>query len=450
VFKWKDTNGPYMSTFDSLYSLKEDKVDVVFAGPSYTYHTMNPASYWENYGIAAFTMSISAQDKNSTVASIREVLKTQTPDIVMIDASGIFIEEHAIKGNVYRNTISMKLSANSIELVNKSIDTEDKIDYILRWPIVHTRYKELERYDFEQYKPSLYTMGYIYSFSSQAREASMDVFMVKDEIEISETSKAWVSELSELAEQYNFELIFYLTPGVADGDWRRIINNFASYLNEKEITFIDYDKTILAREIDYENDFLDYRHMNTYGSEKIVAYTAEYLKSHYEIADHRGESGYDAWNEAVAYKKHIFLDMDVMGFQNTEYDSIVELANKVATADNLILLVSLEGDYMQSSCNIADTLNALGINVSDYEHGSAYVIENRTLIKTLNESEVYTIRANNAEIMEINRIVSDNNDYVTNISVGTQYYRNTPNNIDGMYLFIYDTMTEKVIFNMCL
>lgn len=448
VFKWKDTNGPYMSTFDSLYSFKEDKVDVVFAGPSYTYHTMNPASYWEKYGIASFTMSISGQDKNSTVASIREVLKTQTPDIVMIDASGILFEEHAVKGNLYRNTISMKLSANSIALVNKSIDEDSRMDYILRWPIVHTRYKELERYDFEQYMPSKYSMGFIYAFDSEAREASMDVFTITDELEISDTSKDWVRELRELSDQYDFELMFYLTPGVAEGDTRRTINGFASYLKENEITFIDFDKTTLAREVDYENDYTDYRHMNYYGSEKVVEYTAEYLKTHYEIADHRGESGYDAWNEAVAYKKQVLLDMDVMGFQNTEYDSVVELANKVATADNLILLVSLEGDYMQSPYNIADTLNTLGINVSDYEHGSAYVIENRTLIKTLNESEVYTIRANSAEIMEISRIVSNGNDYVTNVSVGTQYYRNTPSNIDGMYMFIYDTLTEKVIFNL--
>jgi len=448
VFKWKDTNGPYLSTFDSLYALDNNTVDVVFAGPSYTYQTMNPATYWDDYGISAFTMSISGQDKNSTVASIREVLKTQTPDIVMIDASGALFDKHAIQGNLYRNTISMKLSANSIALVNKSIDPEDRMDYILRWPIIHTRYKELQKYDFEQYNPSIYSMGYNYLFTSFEREASLDAFLITDEVEVSETNKAWVSELSELSEQYKFELIFYLTPGVAEGEARKTINGFESYLKENDITFIDYNKTPVTREIDYEKDFVDYCHMNYYGSEKIIAYTAEYLKSNYEIADHRGESGYDAWNEAVAYKKQVLLDMDVMGFQNTEYDSIVELANKVATADNLIMVVSLEGDFMHSSCNIVDALDVLGINVTDYEHSAAYIIENKTLTRTLTNSEVYRIKVNSADTMQINRIVSNTNDYVTNVSVGLNYYRNDPDNIDGMYMFIYDTLTDKVIFNV--
>ncbi|MCQ2493309.1 MAG: hypothetical protein MJ104_01800 [Lachnospiraceae bacterium] len=442
IFRWKDTNGPYVSTFDSLYSQNEDVADVVFAGPSYTYVTMNPAQFWEEYGMAAFNMAISGQDKNSTVASLREVLKTQTPDIVLIDASGTLFDEHEVQSNVYRNTISMKLSANSFKLINASVKPEDRLDFYLRWPIIHTRYKELERYDFIQNPTSIYTAGYMYEWGCYERAASMDVFTVTDSFELSETNKAWIDELVEMSKQHDFELIFYLTPGIGDGDWRRIINGVKDYLDELGITFLDMDKDYIMVGVDFATDFNDYRHMNYFGGVKVTKYVAEYLKAHYDISDHRGEEGYELWETAAMYRKHIVAWNHVSAMQDP-----VDVAQSVAGIDNLIVVVSLEGNYMDSECNIADTLEAFGIDPQAMQTGGTWVIENGQLTRSFDNTDIYRIKFNNIDTMEISRIISSSGYYLTNVTMDQNYYRNTILNTDGMYLFVYDKVTDKVLCN---
>lgn len=442
ILKWKDTNGDYLSTFDSLYSLEKDEVDVVFAGPSYTYQTMNPAQFWEDYGISAFTMSISGQDKNSTVASIREVLKTQSPDVVMIDVSGTLFDEHAIQGNVYRNTISMKLSANSINLVNKSIAAEDRMDYWLRWPIIHTRYKELKRYDFVQYKPSIYSMGFNYMFNVYGREFSQDVFTVKDSFEISEKNKAWIDELYAMSQEKGFELVFYLTPGVADGDGRRTINGVADYLKELDITFIDLDKTELVQKIDYSKDFADYRHLNYYGSVKQVKYIAEYLQENYGIADHRGDEGYEAWDSAVRYKTAVLTENGELANGDP-----VEVARNMMQLDDVVIVVSVEGNYNQAESNIADTLEILGLTIQNEQLGETWVIEDGIVTYDSSESGIYRTKVNGADTMEVYRVTGGWDKYVARIFIGNDCKRGDIYNIDGMYMFVYDKVTDKCIIN---
>ena len=38
-------------------------------------------------------------------------------------------------------------------------------------------------------------------------------------------------------------------------------------------------------------------HLNYSGSQKASAYLAQYLPEHTSLQDHRGEAGYEAWDE---------------------------------------------------------------------------------------------------------------------------------------------------------
>ena len=78
VLSWKDTNGNYMSTTKQLYETDDNLIDVVFMGSSHCYCGIYPAVLWEDAGIAAFDMSTSGQDRNSTYHMLAELLKTQS------------------------------------------------------------------------------------------------------------------------------------------------------------------------------------------------------------------------------------------------------------------------------------------------------------------------------------------------------------------------------------
>ena len=167
IFSWKETSGENKSSVQALYEIGDkDRVDVVFIGPSFTYSLANPAILWDDYGIASFNLGVSGQDTEAAYTSILEVLKTQTPEVVMVDFSATMTEGYQVESNRYRNMLAYRLSKENYELIDKLTETfDEKKDFLLRWPIVHTRYKELQRYDFEQYMPSIYTLGFCYDWT---------------------------------------------------------------------------------------------------------------------------------------------------------------------------------------------------------------------------------------------------------------------------------------------
>jgi len=462
VLKWKDTNGDYLSTFESLYSLEKDEVDVVFVGPSFTYQTMNPAVFWQDYGISSFTMSVSGQGKDSAVAGIKEVLKTQTPKVVMVDASEALFDKYEVRGNLYRNTISMDLSVNNIELISDTVDPDERMDYVLRWPIVHTRYKELKKYDFVQNQASIATLGYRYVFDIIPRSGGVETNPTNEAVEISETNKVWVDELEQLAKENNFELVFYVTPGAIYGDYRLIINGFAAYLEQKSIAFIDMDKTELAAELDYSTDFTDYRHVSYFGSRKVMRYIAGYLAANYVLYDHRGEEGYSAWKVAVDYMEHCIADYEIINAQNVDsYD--VNFVNSVFTIDSsdtiakytdgkdsLVVVIALEGDYMNASPDIKNLVMSLGLSEQEYQSKGTWIFDGNSEIGCLYDVGTFRLKINESENLIVERKISILEDYTTLVSIGDSVYRETIYNNSGAYVFIYDKTTETVVCNSYL
>lgn len=148
VLSWKDTAGNYLSSVQQLYHTPEQTMDVVFMGSSHCYCSIYPEYLWRDYGYSAFDMAVSGQDKSANYYSLLELLKTQSPQVVFVEAYALLYDGYSQEGNAYRNLLSMKNSVNQFRLIREAADEEKQMDYLLRWPIVHTRYAELTRYDF--------------------------------------------------------------------------------------------------------------------------------------------------------------------------------------------------------------------------------------------------------------------------------------------------------------
>lgn len=445
VFKWKDTHGNYLSSFDALYSLDDNKVDVLFLGPSFTYCSVNPAKMWEEYGISVFNMSVSGQDKGSTISCIKEVSKTQSPKIVLVDVSGTLFDTHAILANIYRNTITMRLGKNNLEHINSMVDREDRLDYYLRWPIVHTRYKELERYDFEQNYEEIYSMGFFYCLNVTERGWINDPYYIEDVKEISDVNKKWIDNLEALSKENQFELIFYLTPGAVLTERRDEINGITQYLNSKNIKFIDFDKTDIVGDLDYSRDFLDYSHLSYFGAEKVSSYFGRYLTDNYDLKDHRDEPGYEAWHNSENFYNHKKTDISVQSAADP-----ITIAQLVSGVDNMDIVISLEGNFRDANCNVNDTFEALaGEYVEIPKEGGTWIFEDGKLSSVLGSDEEYMTKLNKAEFLEVRREADTDSYYYTNVTLGNKEFRSEDYHIDGMYMFVYDKLTKQEICRVC-
>lgn len=446
IFMWKDTAGSYMSSTESFYAINDkDRVDVLFVGPSYSYHSMNPASLWQKTGIASFAMTISGQDKKAAYSYVKEVLKTQTLKVVVVDYSEAIADTYAVKSNLYRNLLSMKLSKENYEMIDSIVEEkEDVLSYLLRWPIVHTRYKELSEYDFEQYQPSIYSLGHLYSFDIVSWKLDETVAACEEKTPISENNKIWVDNLTALAKENGFELLFTFTPCSLSLENKKIINGFEEYLDEQGLAYINFDKKSEEAGIDTELHYVDHGHMNHYGSEKVMAYLADYFAGHYSLEDHRGDEDYEPWERAVEYEEHVLAKQKCSNAVNALY-----LADVTSKLEEVTVVLSLEGDFMGVELDVLSLFDALGIPADDLEQGGTWVIENGEVLARLPGDTLssYTQKMSASTLLSVRRQLNSEGNAVLELSVGQEKYQAVSVYQYGVYFMVYDKMTNEPLVN---
>lgn len=433
VLSWKDTTGEYLSATQQLYATEDDLIDVVFMGSSHCYCGINPSVLWETYGISAFDMSVSGQDKNSTYYSLKEVLKTQSPKVVCIDLWGIFYEEHMVESNVYRNMLAMKTSSNSIDLVQSYVDEEERMDYYLRWPIIHTRYRELTEYDFLQYELSIYGRGFNASF--KRNPAPPIDCSVKESSTIGEENKKWIDDLKQLSEEEDFELIMFFAPTSLNARDQKVLNGVADYLDKQEIAFVNFNHLVEETGLDVNADFSDNTHLNTYGAEKITSYFGEYLVENYEFTDHRGDEQYYLWDECSSYLEHKAFENELQNKMELE-----EYLDKIAEFEDLTVVISLDGNYQDSTLNLKAVTDSFGISEPEYYLGGKWIYENGNIIYYMNNgvAEQYTYELSETQTLRLWNVSGSLHQIAIDGEPMSSVY-------NGLSVVVYDKYMNRVI-----
>lgn len=436
VLSWKDTSGDYLSSTQQLYATQDNLMDVVFLGSSHVYCGVNPAVLWEEHGISAFDMAVSGQDRDSTFHTLKEVLKTQSPQVVCVDLYGLLYEEQDILGNVYRNMLSMKTSANSVELVHDYVEKEDRMDYILRWPIIHTRYQELTKYDFISNEPSVYGRGFVPTYEFGESYYPEEALACTDAAPLDENARVWLDEFIQLSDEEGFELVAFLAPMYLDGTDQRILNGAYEYLGGFGIEVIDFNKLSAQLKLDYQKDFCDNSHLNRFGADKLTAYFGNYLTETYELADHRGDSAYAMWDENSDWVAHQDFAYELKKVK--EWDKYIE---KVATYDeDMIVILSFDGIYKESTLNLQAAADAFGIPKEQYELGGKWIFEDGECVYYMDSTvtKPYT-----RELSEFNTLWMEHNaSSLDQIQINGEAHGCAYN---GLTVIVYDKITHRVV-----
>lgn len=436
VLRWKDTTGGYLSSIDQLYNTDEDLIDLVFMGSSHCYYGIYPELLWEEKGIAGFDLAVSAQDKDSTYYQLKELLKTQHPRVVVVDIYGICHEKHLVESNVYRNYLSMKFSPNSIAHILAYGEPEKQKDLLARWPIIHTRYRELKEFDFVPYEPSIIGRGSLITWNTTAVEENNGINHCETIQPLSEKNREWVQNLIALSREENFELVFSLIPWKREDEKQTIINGFKEYIRGEEIAFLDFTELTEELDICSETDWSDAEHLNARGAQKLTRYLGEYLTAQYEFPDRRGDAKYCQWDEALErYHQLEMLEQLNHAADLEEYLSIL------TEIPEITCILSLEGNYANSSTGIYTYASAFHMDYQDYLLGGKWLYRDGQLTKVCENVPGNEFICDLNEIATL-RIRFEQNFAGNNISIDGVSYGNT---WDGLQIVVYDDIEKKVI-----
>lgn len=402
VLEWKDTSEPYVSITEQLSNTKDDLIDLVFVGSSHIYCNVDPAYIWNEAGISSFDLSIAVMDKISCEYHLKELFKTQSPTVVCLDLYGLQYDRSNHPSYVYRNYLSMPISLESIQATRDFQPDDGLINYILRWPIVHTRYKELQSFDFIHSPYSIFGRGHNYYFDIKAVEQDPDAVSTSRVAELSDANKEWLDTMIDLCAEHGSQLFTIITPMVVTEDQQAIYNGAKQYLASRGIECLDLNQSIEDIGLNYTSDFLDLDHLNAWGAKKLTSYLLKELTSRYTFSDHRGDSRYALWDENSKYDAYQWA---LYFFQQVPEDDLDGALKALADCSGSTLIVSCPPGYNKKDSDWFNLFVALGATPEQITTGGQWILRNGQSLAyipahegasatiDLNEADTVTIKA---------------------------------------------------------
>ncbi|MCM1056573.1 MAG: hypothetical protein NC517_03065 [Firmicutes bacterium] len=448
VLSWKDGSGGYMTPVETFYGLEDDVVDAIFLGSSHCYCSVINSQLWDDYGIAGYSLSISGQDLAASYYWLKEALKTQRPKVVCLEMFGAVYNGYAVEGNLYRNTLPYHISPDYLQMIKDMIDPdsgsiqteegivseEDRSSFMAKWPIIHTRYKELQKQDFTG--PDTLYIGFsaqIDGLRSSPITWSRDgeeIYTGDETMEMDE--EEWLRRIIELTREKEVGLCLFLAPfSVTKQDQMRY--NYVEELAEEEgIPFLNFVDLREELKFDTEQDFLDWGHVNYKGGEKVTAALGRFITQNYTIEDHQGDERYELWERDSATRAHEFSNLKLQ--QSTDIQYMLDLA---AYAEDYTVIIATDGDYFRETDYLAERLEPMEIGEDFWEGGGVWLIENGEVTwKTTADTGDWFLERNGADIAIFR------NEGANRIFVDAQ---NRIKVSDGINIIFYDDLLGKVV-----
>ncbi len=435
VLSWKDTSGDYISVIEQMNNTNDNLIDVVFVGSSHVYRGIYPSVIWKEKGYSAFDLSVSEQNKYNAYYNLIELLKKQSPKIVFVEAYGLMFDKNEMPGNLYRNLLAVNPGINSVKMINETItdNEEDRMMFLTGWPLMHTRYRELQKYDFIPNPANEYLRGAV--IMNGVESASIDEEMIKnkEKTQISDSNRLWIDRLSELAKKENFELVFFMTPYEESHAERKIENGAVEYIESLGYTYIDLKDHMNEMDFVPERDMGDVWHCNLEGARKVSSYLANYIDDNYAVEDHRGNKDYYQWDLDLKHYEHVLLERRINLAASTE-----ELIELVDSNPDLTIVLSLDGEYYYA----LPYMEMFGINPEDCANGGKWIISGGSASKIMDNTpgETHYFELNTYETITIR--YRGTADCTGDVLIGKDEVNQYS---DGLNIIIYDNFEEKYL-----
>lgn len=439
VYSFKFGDGIYgLKTF---YKQGKNTVDVVFVGSSHIYENINTGVLWDDYGMAAYILAGSMQPVWNSYYYINECLKTQHPELVVMDVNSAVIEDYSndstknltSMSTIIKNTYGLKLSPDKIEAIKESSNPKFWAEYFLGIPTYHMRYEELSRADYLPYNDLPY-FEYWKGFGMNAHitPAERPAGFETDEIgEIPAKTELYFKKIFDLCKQNGVQLLLIKTPYQATKEQMAVFNRVGQLADEAGVPYINLNYFLDEMETNFATDFADSCHMSYIGSARFAKYIGGYIKERYDIPDRRGESGYESWDMMAKFCEKQVKNAQIM---HTE-DMDTYLTTLSEASGEYIVFYNLTGDF-RSADNYGQLHKALaeiGVNGDDTEPGLTWITENGELVHS-SYGDYW------------GREVSPNSWLVENYGECIMFNGETVNTFSaGLNIVVFDPLTRTVV-----
>lgn len=437
VLAFKYDDGIY--SIQKFYELEDNTVDALILGSSHAYANINTATLWKEYGIASYVLAGSAQPMWNTYYYLKEALKTQTPKLIVLEGYLVIEEkEYSEEAYIIKNTYGMKWSQNKIEAVKVSAPRESWPAFFLEYSQYHNRYAELSEEDFlcdkgskryENWKGSQVLMQ---TTPMEAPDIGDDIADVK----LTDKTEKYYRAVIELAQEKGIPIVIVVSPyaGIVPKD-QALFQTAEKIAGEYGVPFINYNGRRDLLPIDYETDNAEMSHLNYRGSCKLSKVLGEYIVSHYDIPDRRGETAYVGWEKDADYLYASMVNQQMR--ETTDVDVILDYMQK----REYDVFLSIDGYGSAENETAGRFLNGMGITETGYG-GIWYLKKEKEPIWRSGDGEAVYFYETDRHDFGLRRTRSDDDSYNNEICIDNKIYQTVKN---GVNVVVFDTVMDEVV-----
>lgn len=301
-----------------FYTLEPESVDVLALGTSHAYLGIHTGVLWEDYGIASYVFGCGGQPFWTAYCFLEEALKTQTPELIVLDAyAAVYQEDYGDEVTRASGTLGLKWSRNKIRAVGLGVPPESQKDYLLSFRLYHDRFRELSGEDFLPYKgdPAQYACrkgSWAYTRVRVFEDGEIEAFFTEDRAPMTAKTEEWYRKTIELAQSRGIPLLIVLTPyaGIRKAD-QAFFNTAADIAGEYGVPFVNFNLDFDAMGFDFSSDCADRAHLNARGSRKYTKALGALIAEEYGLPDRRGDPAYRSWEDNARYLAAVARDFDL-------------------------------------------------------------------------------------------------------------------------------------------
>jgi hypothetical protein len=265
-----------------FYNEEPDSFDVLFFGSSHMYCSVDPAVFYEETGLNSYVFATQQQPLWITYHYMVEALKTQRPELLVVETHMAIQEEDYLDEGTNHTAIDpIPMSKNKLEMIYASVPEGERRFYIFNIMKYHNRWELLEKEDFvrtfERTRDP--DKGYVRLVDVSKDVVWEDVSGVTESRVGTQKNIEYLNRIIDLAEQENIRLVLFKSPSNATVEEKMFYNGVAELAAKRGVEFIDFNSSehYDAIGLNIREDFYDQRHLNEAGMRKFVPYFSRLL-----------------------------------------------------------------------------------------------------------------------------------------------------------------------------
>ena len=291
-------------------------------GTSSVYSGWIPSLAWKEYGLTIYPASFNEIPfflYENIIKAIRS--RHEDMDFFVVDIRGIRKMRGPIKEAIVRRvTDVLPWSENRMDALERSFEVletynerpltaMEKASYYFPLLKYHSRWSSLEAADYvtmrDKYKGTPPNDRQNLEF--QTSEIQIDPKnLTKRCGELDALQEKAVYSLLDYAREENLRLLFVSFPANNNRRVQKLFNEVLRIAESRGYDTLNFNTEKAYQEVglNFSEDFRNDSHLNSKGAQKVTKYLGEYIRSSYELPDHRGEEAYKSWDDAwTAYEE---------------------------------------------------------------------------------------------------------------------------------------------------